>query len=615
MDLISEASMGSPGGEPRLGPGSGGFPGELAEADGSDAAGPARGAAAASEVLISFEDGAPWSALFEDGRLVEVDFDLPDSRRIVGNIYKGRVQNVLRGMQAAFVDIGLERNAFLFVDDALPEHVDVPDADVAVQARAAADIADLVRPGQDVLVQVLKEPVGAKGARVSRALSLPGRHLVLVPGIDYVGVSRRIPDPEERQRLRLALGEVVGDGLGAIVRTASEGCSAERLRADWAFLRAEWRHVLATANAASAPALVHRDLGVVERVVRDRLGPHVRRVVVDEPEQLRRVRSLVAAASPDLAPRVVAPTPQESRLGLFAARAVDAEIERAMQRRVPLPNGGYLVVDQTEALTAIDVNTGRYVGSGAASLDDTFYATNVEAAREIARQLRLRDIGGIIVIDFIDMDEPQHRKGVVEALQAACGPDRRSPHILGFTQLGLVEMTRKKSRQSLRDLMTRPCPTCDGRGRILSEEAAARRVRRRIRAELRDRDAEAVLVEVHPSVAALVIGPGGTALRQFEQETGRAVFVRGSEAVHPEEVRVAAAGGRREVEVLARPVREGQLLDVTVEEPHATSRADGIARLQGYVLDVEGGAALVGQRVRVEITRAHRTYARARPVS
>lgn len=566
------------------------------------------------EVLVSFDDDEPRTAVLEHGQLVEVDIDRPGGRRIVGNIYKGRVQNVLRGMQAAFVDIGLDRNAFLFVDDArLQPRVAGEDAPAEPLPPAGGDIAELLRPGQEVLVQVRKEPVGGKGARVSRALSLPGRFLVLMPGLDYVGVSRRIADPVERQRLRALAQSVREPGYGLIVRTAAVGADPDAIAEDWRVLRARWEEVGARARRAEAPALVYRDLDVVERVLRDRLGPEVERVVVDRTDEWQRLRALVAAEAPAFADRIVLAAPAELREGLFTARGVDQEIERALGRRVPLPSGGYLVIDQTEALTAVDVNTGRFVGE--ADPDETFLRTNLEAATEIARQLRLRDIGGIIIIDFIDMHLPEHQRRVLEALTAACATDRKRPQVLGLTQLGLVEMTRRKSRQSLRDLLTRACPACEGRGRVLSEETVSRRVRRQIRTVLRESAADAVLVEVHPSVAALVIGAGGQSLRQLEQQTGRSVFVRGADDCRLEDLRVVATGARHEVEARARPVREGQVLEVRVEEPHASSREDGIARLQGYVVDIEGAGHRVGQRVKVEITRAHRTYARARIIS
>ncbi len=568
------------------------------------------------EILLSFEDEEPKVAIFEGGVLVEVDVDRPQGRRIVGNIYKGRVQNVLPGMQAAFVDIGLERNAFLFVDDAHPGAA-APGEDLPEDApqRSGASIADLVHAGQEILVQIAKEPVGQKGARVTRAISLPGRYLVLMPGVDYVGVSRRIADQTERERLRALAQRLRQPGVGLIVRTAAEHAAEPDLQADWGLLYANWRDVAERARRGKAPALVYRDLDVVQRTMRDQLNGEVSAIVVDRAEELQRLRGLLEAVAPAYVDRLELARPQDIRQGLFAVRGVDAEIERALGRRVPLPSGGYLVVDQTEALTAIDVNTGRYVGdAGRADLADTFLTTNLEAATEIARQIRLRDTGGIIIVDFIDMDVLDHRRRVLAALEAACAPDHSRPQVLGITQLGLVEMTRKKARQSLRDLLTKPCPQCEGKGRVLSEESISRRIRRQIRTLLRNNPAEAVLVEVHPTIAAMLIGQGGQDLKALEQQTGRALFVRGTLECAVDQMRVRAAGSRQEVEGLARPVRQGQILDLQVEEPHVTSTKDGIARVEGYVVDIEDGASRVGQTVRVEIVKAFRTYAKAKIV-
>jgi ribonuclease G len=564
------------------------------------------------DILISMDEGHPRVAVLEDGQLVEVGIERPQTQRLVGSIYRGRVQNVLPGMQAAFVDVGLERNAFLFVDDAHPPHAEDLERDGSGAARTGREvsISDLIREGQEIIVQVAKEPSGTKGARVTRHVTLPGRYLVLMPTVDYVGVSRRIEDEAERERLRQIARRIRRPGTGLIVRTVAEGRSQDELEEDWRFLRRAWIGVRRAARRATAPALLYRDLGLVPRILRDQLDGTVRRIVVDDPEERQRIFEFLQQFSPADAVRV--DLHAGNAAGLFAAEGVEQELEKALARRVWLRSGGYLVIDQMEALTAVDVNTGRFVGT--TDLADTVFRTNLEAAAEIARQLRLRDIGGIIVVDFIDMDVPDHRRRVVEALQEACRPDHARPTVLGLTQLGLVEMTRKKARQSLRDLLTRPCPHCDGRGRIPSEEAAGHRVRRELREAVRGADGEAVLVEVHPSVAAQLIGAGGSNLRDLERQTGRVVFVRGSDACGPDDLHLLASGSRREVEAMARPVREGQIIDLRVEEPHASNAGDGIARVEGYVIDIEGAGRRVGESLRVEITRAFRTYAKARIV-
>jgi len=287
-------------------------------------------------------------------------------------------------------------------------------------------------------------------------------------------------------------------------------------------------------------------------------------------------------------------------------------MEKALKKRVWLRSGGYIVIDQTEALTAIDVNTGKFVGT--TSLADTVFRTNLEAAREIARQLRLRDIGGIIVIDFIDMDSHHHRQEVLRTLEEALKKDRTKAHVLGITQLGLVEMTRKKVRQGLDEVLQRPCPYCEGKGRVLSEETMAGKVRREIKRILRQSASEAILVEVNPSVAALLIGAGGCNLKELERETGKAIYIRGSDDCHLESMNLRALGTREEVQAKALPVKEGQVMELEVEEPHVSNLWDGIARVEGYVIDIEGAGKMIGEKVKVEITKAFRTYAKARIV-
>ncbi len=564
------------------------------------------------EILLSWDGGTPVAAVLEDGQTVEVDLERRQGRRLVGNIYKGRVQNVLPGMQAAFVDIGLDRNAFLFVDDADPGSRGDPGGPAAGPAVGRQrTIADLVHSGQEVLVQVTKEPSGSKGARVTRALTLPGRYLVLLAGVDDVGVSRSIVDQAERGRLRQLAQTLRLPGTGLIVRTAAEGVGGEEFEADWRALQATWLGLQAAAGATAAPGLVHRDLDVLERVVRDQLRGDIARIVVDDPEELERLRARLQQAAPAYVDRLQAATPQQRQRGLLAAAGVEDALATALGRRVPLPSGGYLVIDQTEALTAIDVNTGRFVGTSS-SLEDTFVATNLEAAAAIARQLRLRDIGGIIIIDFIDMESAEHRRQVLEALERHCAPDRAQPRVLDITDLGLVEMTRRKARQSLRERMTRPCAACDATGRVPHEEVVSRRIRRELRSLLGAVAVEAVLVEVHPAVAAMLIGPGGEGLRSLEQESGRTLFIRGMADCPIAEMHVRESGPRSRVEAAARPVRPGQILELRVEERHSSTHSDGIARLEGYVVDIEGGAVFVGRRVRVEISHVFRTYARAR---
>lgn len=561
------------------------------------------------EILINVEPLETRAAILEDGELVELLVERPIHQRSVGNIYKGKAENVLPGMEAAFVAVGLEKNAFLHVGDAGALY----DEEVGVDEgrRGRLNIDDVVRPRQEIMVQVVKEALGTKGARVTTNVSLPGRYLVLTPLNEFTGVSRRIADEGERQRLKVWAEAQKPAGMGVIVRTVAEGRPEQELTQDLEFLTRLWTRIQRRAQAMSAPALLHKDLGLTFRIVRDMLTDDVEHVWIDSQEEYDRVVELADSMSPELRRRIrLWPGTNAS---LFDAFNLEPEIEKAIRRKVWLHCGGYLVIDHTEALTVIDVNTGKFVGNR--NLAETVLRANLEAAEEIARQMRLRDIAGIIVVDFIDMDRAEDRQKVLDTLEEAVRRDRTKVHVLGLTELGLVEMTRKKVGPSLEDVLLRICPDCEGRGHVMSEETMAQKVRRDVRSLLRREQAEAVLVEVNPSVAALLIGIGGAHLREFEKELGRNVYVRGSEELRIETMRVRAIGTREEVERQARPVQTGQEIDVKIEEPHQSNPEDGIARVEGYVIDIQGAGRMVGQRVRVHVTGAFRTFARARLVS
>ncbi len=559
------------------------------------------------EILVSVDQDDVRVVILEDGQVVELYVERPLSQRFVGNIYLGRVENVLPGMEACFVDLGLERNAFLYVDDAYPVRRE-EEEHLPKNARKAA-INKLVRPGQAVMVQIVKDPVGSKGARITRNVTLPGRYLVLMPAVDYVGVSRRIENEKERRRLKKIARKSKPDDCGLIVRTVAEGVEEEDLQRDLDFLLKQWREVQEKSDKLQAPALLHRDMGVIYQVLRDNLDKTVKSITVDDQTEYQRILQLVDIMAPGTRKRVKWHRDDTS---ILEHRQMEEELEKLLGRRVWLDCGGHIVIDRTEALTVIDVNTGRYVGKR--ELEQTVYRANMEAAREIARQLRLRDIGGIIVIDFIDMESKKHRESLVETLEEALDKDKTRATVLGITSLGLVEMTRKKARQSLDEYMLKPCPYCEGTGRVMSELTMSRRVRNDIREALRDSDAEAVLVEVHPSVAAVLIGAGGSSLRKLESELGKSVYVRGSESRHLEDMKVVAMGDKTEVEDRAKPVKPGDVLRVEVEEPHASNPKDGIARVEGYVLDIASAGNSVGQEVEVEIVKAYRTYAKARVI-
>jgi ribonuclease G len=560
------------------------------------------------EIVVDVNRDQIRVAVLEDRELVEIYVEKINNERVVGNIYKGKVANVLPGMQAAFVDIGLGKNAFLYAGDInLNLESSGPEDEELIEGLKKISIKDMLKVGQDVLVQVVKEPIGTKGARVSTNITIPGRYLVLMPTVDYVGISRRIEREEERSRLKTLAENIRPVHMGVIVRTVAEGVGKDELEADIEFLKKQWDDIIQRQKKCTSPKLIYKDMNLIARIVRDLFTPEVSKFYINSSYEYEKVQELVSALSPALKDRVTFYRGQEE---IFEYFNIEPEIDRALQRKVWLQCGGYIVIDRTEALTAIDVNTGKFVGS--VDLEDTVLKTNLEAAREIARQLRLRDIGGIIIIDFIDMNSQEHQKMVLSALAEELKKDRTRAHILGLTQLGLVEITRKKVRQSLDEVLEKTCPYCEGRGRILSEETVAKKVERELDRIFRERKGEAVLLEVHPSVASVVIGSGGNRLSQMESRYEKFIFIKGNDSLHPEEIRIKAVGSKTKLENLAMPVREGQILDVVIDEVHVSNPNDGIARVDGYVIDVEEGADLLGEKVRVEVYKTFRTYARAR---
>lgn len=396
-------------------------------------------------------------ALLENDKVVEFDMERPLERQQAGSLYAGRVVNVLPGMQAAFVDIGMEKNAFLYIDDLLPAHLNK-------QPAVKPSIAELVRPGQTLVVQVDKEPSGTKGARVTTHYSLPGRWLVYMPHADYVAVSRKIETDGERKRLKSLAEEMRRGEEGVILRTVSAGQPAEALLHDLSLLRERWASILACAKEAKVPALLYRDADLLERTFRDLIRDDVDDIVVDSAAAEEKLRGLLLPAAPGAAKRIRV---YGGEAAPFDAFGVTEQLERAFRRKVWLPSGGYLIVDQTEALTVVDVNTGKYTGSVA--LEETVLHTNLEAADELARLLRLRNIGGIVVVDFIDMEQERNKLAVLARITEAVRPDRIKTNIVGWTKLGLLELTRRKSRDNWSELFVQTCPHCHGRGRTLPE--------------------------------------------------------------------------------------------------------------------------------------------------
>lgn len=480
-------------------------------------------------------------AVVEDGAPVELYVEQEGAQRLVGNIYNGKVQNVLPGMQAAFIDIGLERNAFLYAGDIVMP--DGADEDIEREKiRSMRNIRDMLKPGQTIMVQVAKDPVGTKGARVTTHITLAGRSLVLMPTMDYVGVSRRIDKDEERTRLRRILSEIRPENMGVIVRTASAGKSREAFAEDLERLKLLYEDIQKRAKKQKAPSLLHAEQSLLFRTVRDLLMKDVDRVFVNDAATFERLREIADMMAPKLKPRILLKQSE----ALFDRYETESKIDKALARKVWIKNGSYIIIDRTEALTCIDVNTGKFVGKD--NLEKTITATNCEAAREIARQLRLRDIGGIIIIDFIDMERESNRTMVLNTLKTALKEDHTRSHVFGFTHLGLVEMTRKKTGRSLGDTLQTLCPYCAGDAHVLSPESVMAKVRKQALQVLKGSENKRMLIEVHPDVLRAMERAEQKHGAVFPPEAGGTYYVRTNDALHIEKFSVRPLAERRVAE-------------------------------------------------------------------
>ena len=469
-----------------------------------------------TEILINGGLRETRAAIVENGALQEVHIERASRRGLVGNVYKGRVTRVLPGMQAAFVDAGLERAAFLHVDDIA---VTRPDATM-VGLPKIDDIRRLVNQGDEILVQIVKDPLGTKGARLTTFLSLPSRFLVYMPRSDGVGVSARIEDEAERQRLRELLASLPppSQGGGFILRTAAAGATRDALRADMIYLDRLWSHVRERALTAAAGDLVHEDLPLPTRMLRDELGRDIERVLVDAPATHAQMQAFARAFVPEMLERIELYAGQRP---IFDLHGIEDEIARALGRKVELKSGGYVIVDQTESMTTIDVNTGGYVGHR--NLEETIFRTNLEAAVAIARQLRLRNLGGIIIIDFIDMQDESHRRQVLEALSRSLAADRVQTHIASLSPLGLVEMTRKRTRESLEHLLCEACPTCEGRGFVRTAETVCLEILREILRQVRQFGSRELVILAHQDVIDRLLDEEAQALSELEAANGKPI--------------------------------------------------------------------------------------------
>jgi ribonuclease G len=541
-------------------------------------------------------------------RVAELYLERRGARSIVGNIYKGRVDNVLAGLEAAFVDIGLDKNGFLHVDEIVLPGVEAPRRGRG-SGKETRQISDMLRPGQDIVVQVVKDPLKTKGARLSMDLTIAGRYMVYAPYGEGVGVSRRLDD-KERDRLRKEAAKLDLRGAGAIIRTAAQGAMREDLERELLYLFKLNEVLIKRVAETAAPALVFQEADLSVRVVRDIYSDVFERAIVDDPKQHHRLVSFFTRTAPELVDHVDLWTEPRD---LFEAFGVEQVLASTLDRRVELPSGGYLMIDYAEALTVIDVNTGSFIGRGkGARLEDTITKTNLEAAEEVVRQLRLRDIGGIIVIDFIDMARARNRDAVLKTLRKALDEDRTKTFVVEISPLGLVEMTRQNVTEGVREIMTRPCPTCDGEGVIKSEETIAIEFERRMRRLAADTDAEALLLQMNPRVSAEITANDGRVLHQIEQDTGKWFVFEGSEGLPLEHFAVLEEGDRERVLERALPFREGEEVHVEIVEPHMYSHGDAVAKIDGYIIAVKDATAAVGQKRLVRIEEVGRTSAVAR---
>lgn len=555
------------------------------------------------EILVNIGVNEIRVAILEDGALVEFSVEQADEQRRAGNIYRGKVKNVLPGMQAAFIDIGEEKNAFLYIDDVIPKD---NETEAPVELKHLS-ITDLLHEGQEIIVQMIKEPIGTKGARVVTQITIPGRYLVLIPTMDYVGISRRIEDETERERLKNIVAKFKAPDVGLIIRTAAEDVELAELQSDYEFLITVWKKIQKKVKRGPCPALLYKDHDLLYRVLRDYMSKDVTRLLIDDMETYEKAVDLVKTLGPSLKNKIQLYSEEGT---LFDSYNIEAQLEKALHRKVWLDSGAYLVFDQTEALTVIDVNTGKFTGT--TCLEDTVFQTNLMAATQIARQIRLRNLAGIIIIDFIDMVSDAERNQVIERLNAEFERDKIKANILGFTSLGLLELTRKKVKQSLREILQVECEFCQGAGYRTSMSSLANQALRTIQQLVQKNSDEALLLGVNPQVGSLLIGPNGINLEKVEHNLNKAIFIKGLEHFKHDQIRMLASGTRDEIEALSLPVHEGSEIDLLITEPYIANPEDGIGRLEGYIINIEGAGSYIGKKVKALITKTYRTYAKGK---
>ena len=561
-------------------------------------------------IVVSADSGETRVAVLEtktarsNREVAEVYIERKGGRSLVGNIYLGKVDNVLPGMEAAFVDIGLERNGFLHVDEILlPDGQEAPKRGRGKGRR----INELIKPGQEILVQVNKDPIKSKGARLTMNISIAGRYLVYAPAGSGVGVSRRLSD-SERERLRRMVKRTYEGPGGLIVRTAAHGAKKEDFVREVAYLHRLYDVLEKRQEGLKAPSLVFQEQDLPVRVLRDVFLNEFDKAVIDDQKQFDRVTGFFQRTAPELVEQVEL---YEGTKPLFEKYEIDRAIQSTLGSRIDLPSGGYLIIDYTEALTVIDVNSGSFTGRGKGGLEETITKVNTEAAEEVVRQLRLRDIGGIIVIDFIDMARARNRERVLGMLRKSLETDKSKSYLVEISPLGLVEMTRQNITDGVREILTTTCSTCGGDGVVLSAETVALDGLRKMKEFAAESpDAEAFLLRVNPKVAAL-LNTDDSGLAEVEEATGKRFLFEGGDALPIDNFELIETGEREEIEARALPFSPGDEVLVTIEEPHMFSTGAGIARIDSYIVSVDGAAGMVGQRKMVRIESVDRASAEA----
>ncbi len=483
------------------------------------------------KIIIRVEYEVTSIAIIENMKLVELYIENDDDQRIVGNIYRGKVSNVLAGMQSAFIDVGLEKDVFLHVGDI--QGLSEPGEDD--KNAYVPQIQDVLEIGQEIIIQIMKDPIGTKGARGTTYITLPGRYSVLLPNDIHVGVSRKIEDADEREKLKAIGDELCPGGMGLIIRTVAIGKNINELKADINFLHSLWKKIQHRINKAGGFSLIHNDVDLTLKVARDLFTDDVNEILIDSKEQYDVMEDFFDFVMKDEKHKLKF---YDESVNIFEKFGINRAIEKLLQPKVWLKCGGYLIIQKTEALTAIDVNTGKFTGK--ANLEETVFLTNMESAAEIGRQIRLRDIGGIIIVDFIDMEKQEHKDKVLEALKESLVSDNTRSNLSGITEFGLVEITRRRLRKNLMEVLQQPCDYCNGSGRVLASNFISKKVREEINKIALVTEAEDIHINVHPDVALCLMGEENIKLKVMEEKIGKNIYVRSNDSYHVEEIKISA---------------------------------------------------------------------------